>query len=105
MEFTEEMRAQMKGCRLCGSVTSGHKNDLFDAMLRNIEVLAQYVTEKRFNQAGNVLIKQAGELVQTYNGCCTDNESIQKYGDVTINLIKLGKEIARMDKDGELDFK
>ena len=97
------MKDQMKGCRLCGSVTSGHRNDLFDSMISNIEVLAGYIVDERFNQAGNVLIKQATELMQTYDGCCTDDEHIQKYGDRTIKLIKLGQKISKMDKNGDFN--
>ena len=89
------MSNEMKTCRLCHSTTSGHRNDIFDALIKDIEVLAGYIVDDRYNQAGNVLIKTAKKLMETYDGCCTSDDNIQNYGDKTINLIKLGQEISK----------
>ena len=97
------MNREMKSCRLCGSTTSGQRNDEFDDMILDIKTLARYVIDQRFNQAGNVLISSATKLMATFDGCCTDDEHIQKYGHMTIELIKLGQEISRMDSNGAFD--
>jgi len=90
---------EMERCRMCGIKTSGQRNDLFDGMLFDMKTLAGYIVDQRFNQAGAVLISSAANLMQTYNGCCVSDEMIQKYGKETIELIKLGMEISKLDNE------
>lgn len=92
------MSKEMKTCRLCHSTTSGHRNDIFDALIKDIEILAGYIIEERYNQAGNVLISTAKKLMETYDGCCTPNDEIQTYGDKTVKLIKLGQKISAKNR-------
>jgi len=90
------MGKEMKTCMLCHSTTSGHRNDLFDGFIKDIEILAGYIISDRYNQAGNVLISTAKKLMETYDGCCAPDENIQKYGDKTSKLIELAQEISKM---------
>ena len=78
MKVTVKKRSEMKSCRLCNSVTSGHDNEKFYELID----LAVSISCNR-SQKINYLMRLAELTVSSASGCATDNEHIANARDAT----------------------
>lgn len=79
---------EMESCRLCGSISSGHDNPKFYAMID----LAVSISCNR-SQKINYLMKLAEMAVSSASGCATDYEHVTDAIKATEKIFKRIKEL------------
>ena len=92
------MAKSMEKCKICGTNTSGHRNEVVDTLLEQLLLLGLYMEEERYNQAANTLIASASAIMTTFKGCATSEEKILEMGAITQKLIDCGMKIAEKSK-------